>query len=590
MTPSSPPSRRAPPRVGRGETAGETADMSGSPPVLSAVAPAPPTRLLASSSSPTVSPSFDAKGKRTLAASPSLPAPTTPSRDRRVVFVYALLFLDVIIIGSTSAQHSFNPASLIDKVLLTHASFPAAPSLEADAADLPFHRLLPHSVKRELGLACVCGWAALVVLGILTLLCSTSSLPVPLLASAYSRRTATSEGEDGGVRKAGSEKTTAAVFAEERGSRGKKSADKEEGSKKASKETGRSRADAGVAAAVDAKFREYEQVVLSQYAEATLTQVKMRTFFIALATLLVFFIINFILQINVQCHRTKHQLSRMHALAAEVAEHSEKLQDVRANTDPSSLHALDPASERFSSDSASLVKIEENLPSLLVLPEDSETTSSLPGQSKETPPPLSSTQTEAASPFPPSLPESKAEEANAREKGSETEAPLSVQPLPAAPHAEVGKRTEKGDDAEEPIVGKRWKAEKEGFASSHGTMNPAQDNTPLIETLSSSAPPFSSSRPSLERDSDLRELGGGMERSEADDSAGSQEAPRSPSYVYYRDFWFWRQLLASCLQDAELQLSVAWIAMHVGGTIFCMRVTRDVTESLKATVEAFRLL
>ncbi|KFH08957.1 putative transmembrane protein [Toxoplasma gondii MAS] len=580
MTPSSPPSRRAPPRVQRGEIAGETAGMSGSRPDLSAVAPAPPTRLLASSSTPPGSPSLDAKGKRMLASSPSSPAPATPSRDRRVVFVYALLFLDVIIIGSTSAQHSFNPASLIDKVLLTHASFPSAPSLEADAADLPFHRLLPHSVKRELGLACVCGWAALVVLGILTLLCSTSSPPVPLLASAYGRRTAASEGEDGGVRKAGSEKTTTADFAEERGSRGKKSPDKEEGGKRASKETGRSRVEAGVAAAVETKFREYEQVVLSQYADATLTQVKMRSFFIALATLLVFFIINFILQINVQCHRTKHQLSRMHALAAEVAEHSEKLQDVRANPAPSTLHALDPASERFSSDSASLVKIAENLPSL-------------PGQSKETRQALSSTQGEAASPSPLLGPESKAEEAKTGETVSETEAPLPVQPLPTASHAEVGERTEKGEDAEEPKVGKQKKAEKEGFASNHGTKSPPQDNPPLIETQSSSAPPpsFSFSRPSsLESDSDLRELGGGMERSEADDSAGSQEAPRSPSYVYYRDFWFWRQLLASCLQDAELQLSVAWIAMHVAGTIFCMHVTRDVTESLKATVEAFRLL
>ncbi|CBZ50933.1 conserved hypothetical protein [Neospora caninum Liverpool] len=574
---SSSPSCRAASLVDGRDNEGETASNS-------------PTRVVVGSTSTAPSPSSRSswqnasscseEGRKMLTSSASS---TPPSRDRRIVFVYALLFLDVIIIGSTSAQHSFNPASLIDKVLMTHASFPsAAPShVEGDAGDLPYHRLLPHSVKRELGLSCVCGWAALVVLGILTLLFSTSSMPLPLHASAYRRRQPT-EGADGaaggrgtpesvdrrgGPKKSG-QKARQSDETEERRNKGKKTGDR--GDKLAGKGTER-RGEAGVAAAVEMKFKEYEEVVLSQYGEATLTQVKMRTFFIALATLLVFFIMNFILQINVQCHRTKHQLGRLHALAAEAAENSGQVPDVRGARETGDRVPAAPLdNDLHALDSVTLVKA-PSLPG-----EARSATAHWPAEKgTETPKHFLSSQGEAhirLASLAASLVSAALVAQDDIGDNSGTASPLSFEaPASAAPAGMQVEREEGEMHAEE-----RRQAPRRGAAE--------KGERPYTEASLASSPSAEvNQRPGLETAS--------TRPSTADDAGDSdlQEAPRSPSYVYYRDFWFWHRLVANCLRDAELHMSVAWIAMHVAGIVFCVRVTRDVTDALKAAVDAFRL-
>ncbi|KAL8435444.1 hypothetical protein ACSSS7_002515 [Eimeria intestinalis] len=88
--------------------------------------------------------------------------------DRRLVLVYGLLVLDVVVIGSTSLQHVWQPANLIDKVLQNH-------NMPPDSTGMPPPQLqLPIAVKRELGMSCCCGWLALAVMGTLSLLLSYS--------------------------------------------------------------------------------------------------------------------------------------------------------------------------------------------------------------------------------------------------------------------------------------------------------------------------------------------------------------------------------------------------------------------------------
>ncbi|OEH76334.1 hypothetical protein cyc_00596 [Cyclospora cayetanensis] len=91
--------------------------------------------------------------------------------DRRLLLVYGVLLLDVVVIGSTSLQHVWQPANLIDKVLQNHSTpVSAATPLHTP---MPQHQL-PVAVKRELGMSCCCGWLALAVMGTLSLLVSYS--------------------------------------------------------------------------------------------------------------------------------------------------------------------------------------------------------------------------------------------------------------------------------------------------------------------------------------------------------------------------------------------------------------------------------
>lgn len=96
--------------------------------------------------------------------------------DRRLLLVYGLLLLDVVVIGSTSLQHVWQPANLIDKVLQNHNTPLDATVLRHSFAS---QYQLPVAVKRELGMSCCCGWLALAVMGTLSLLLSYSPSAVP---------------------------------------------------------------------------------------------------------------------------------------------------------------------------------------------------------------------------------------------------------------------------------------------------------------------------------------------------------------------------------------------------------------------------
>lgn len=98
------------------------------------------------------------------------PAPHGRVRfDRRMLLVYGLLLLDVVVIGITSLQHVWQPANLIDKVLQNHSTPMHA---EDQHQHLSPQLQLPVAVKRELGMSCCCGWLALAVMGIFSLLVS----------------------------------------------------------------------------------------------------------------------------------------------------------------------------------------------------------------------------------------------------------------------------------------------------------------------------------------------------------------------------------------------------------------------------------
>ncbi|KAL8276049.1 hypothetical protein Esti_000043 [Eimeria stiedai] len=109
------------------------------------------------------------------AAATALPrAPRGSLRfDRRLLLVYGLLLLDVVVIGSTSLQHVWQPANLIDKVLQNHNMPPDSTGMA------PPQLHLPIAVKRELGMSCCCGWLALAVMGTLSLLLSYSPSAIP---------------------------------------------------------------------------------------------------------------------------------------------------------------------------------------------------------------------------------------------------------------------------------------------------------------------------------------------------------------------------------------------------------------------------
>ena len=83
--------------------------------------------------------------------------------------MYGLLLLDVVVIGITSLQHVWQPANLIDKVLQNHSTPVHG---EGEHRHLSPQLQLPVAVKRELGMSCCCGWLAVAVMGILSLLVS----------------------------------------------------------------------------------------------------------------------------------------------------------------------------------------------------------------------------------------------------------------------------------------------------------------------------------------------------------------------------------------------------------------------------------
>lgn len=91
--------------------------------------------------------------------------------DKRLLLVYGLLLLDVVVIGSTSLQHVWQPANLIDKVLQNHSVPPNSLAMPHPHAS---QQQLPVAVKRELGMSFCCGWLALAVMGALSLLLSYS--------------------------------------------------------------------------------------------------------------------------------------------------------------------------------------------------------------------------------------------------------------------------------------------------------------------------------------------------------------------------------------------------------------------------------
>ncbi|PFH36653.1 hypothetical protein BESB_048450 [Besnoitia besnoiti] len=523
-------------------------------------------------------------GKKTLSA-PA--APKLPSRDRRIVFIYALLFLDVIIIGSTSTQHSLNPASLIDKVLMTHASFSSLTHTHPSGgeSEQPYYRLLPHSVKRELGLSCVCGWAALVVLGILTLLFSTSSTPLPLLGpSAYSRsaREGDAENQTGEERRC--EET------EERGKQRTRNAERESRRSKGTARAGRPAAGDG-GDEFETRFKNYERVILSQYGETTAAHTKLRTFLIALATLLVFFIMNFILQINVRCHITKYQLSHLHSLAAEVAGQTEAASETQ-NADEAFREDL-----RATSLPSLVAHVAQLPPPATGAPVGSSlaratSAAGMSDRHRRTPRPR-----EANTPAPacasPSSPScsweaepNTEEEADAAALTASSSAPEAPEAPPAASGA--ADASGGGEARRESVAGGL-----EGRRAPGGSEQTGQKASVSTSLSSASAPPAAGSRPAdAGTETDSAESLGSEARSAvyyaSASSVEQEEAPRSPSYLYYRDFWFWHQLVAGCLRDAELQLSLAWIAAHVLGVVLCVRVARDVTETLKGVVDAFR--
>ncbi|KAL8427668.1 hypothetical protein Efla_007087 [Eimeria flavescens] len=103
--------------------------------------------------------------------------------DKRLLLVYGVLLLDVVVIGSTSLQHVWQPANLIDKVLQNH-TMPADSGPQSHCPSL--QQRLPIAVKRELGMSYCCGWLALAVMGTLSLLLSYS--PAAVSADSHGSR------------------------------------------------------------------------------------------------------------------------------------------------------------------------------------------------------------------------------------------------------------------------------------------------------------------------------------------------------------------------------------------------------------------
>lgn len=130
---------------------------------------------------------LDMSGDRTVSVRSQLPPVHRGGLrfDKRLLLVYGLLLLDVVVIGSTSLQHVWQPANLIDKVLQNHSVPPEALAMPHPHAS---QQQLPVAVKRELGMSFCCGWLALAVMGALSLLLSYSPSAV---TSAFPKGAAT---------------------------------------------------------------------------------------------------------------------------------------------------------------------------------------------------------------------------------------------------------------------------------------------------------------------------------------------------------------------------------------------------------------
>ncbi|CDJ70018.1 hypothetical protein, conserved [Eimeria necatrix] len=214
---------------------------------------------------------------------PSLPLPVPRVRlrlDRRLLLVYGLLLLDVVMIGITSLQHVWQPANLIDKVLQNHNA-----PLHADTSPA-LQPQLPVAVKRELGMSCCCGWLALAVMGILSLLVSYSPSSLDTVATAPSVSAKES------CRGQGSPTTTTA---------------------RRSRPLAVQTKDSGKCAAC---LRTVEEVEL---------QVKLKYLLVAVASFCVFFALNLIVQIHGRFQQSKVTVAALKTFAAENTENAQMI-------------------------------------------------------------------------------------------------------------------------------------------------------------------------------------------------------------------------------------------------------------------------
>lgn len=233
--------------------------------------------------------------------------------DRRLWLVYGLLLLDVVVIGSTSLQHFWQPANLIDKVLQNHnALTDVAPLLRLS----PSQHQLPIAVKRELGMSCCCGWLALAVMGTLSLMLSYSPTPVPSAADGCSTFIAA-----GNVPK---DVATTSI-----------------------RRRRTSPVHAGEVSYCNACTRTLDEVEL---------QVKLKYLLVAVATFCVFFALNLVVQIHGRFQQSKVTVAALKTLAAENTESD-------GSARGSSLHMLGSGNhQRFASDNTNFSSYEATGP------------------------------------------------------------------------------------------------------------------------------------------------------------------------------------------------------------------------------------
>lgn len=632
-------------------------------------------------------------------------------RDRRVIFIYALLFLDVVIIGSTSTQHCFNPASLIDKVLVTHLSSSALISSDGipfslSSLEYPsYDRLLPHSLKRELGLSCVCGWAALLVLGVLTLFFSASSSPFSFesfLANKRKFKDANDEGR-GLSRGTPSSSTTrkslmpftpslqarrspssASSFGvsrqlvDRKHSERKEEDAEEEGGRDGRKKKPNKKKGPEDASGYGKKFQEFETDVLLPYAECAAVHSKMTTFAIALCTLLIFFLMNLVLQINVRCHRTKYQLNMMiaekgpppsppgllgpgeggsgggpssalaHHYRRHQVEEGSRASDSGKGDGYRKSYAMGEERRSRGSEGGGREREEEeeeatgtgqaggNLDSEKPKDFRDEGDASKPtyagggvlspvgtgeaegyknaGEGLSMVGGTDSDHTKDASTSRPSREGDEDSEEGSR-RGGRLSSPLGEGEVQAGnsgvsrdgearPHAkETGKaykgatRRRTGSETNPQERKSEGKSPQLSFSSSslksQGGDDASEERT-LADTVSPGGGLILHAHALLERDGDeQKEKAKNVEKVDNEGgrrgggTAEETEPPRSPTYVYYRDFWFWHQLIMGGLRDSEMQLSVTWIILHVAGLVVCSHIMQEVRETFKSRVRSF---
>ncbi|PHJ20597.1 transmembrane protein [Cystoisospora suis] len=703
-----------------------------------------------------------------------------PSRDRRVIFLYALLFLDVVIIGSTSTQHCFNPASLVDKVLQTHLSSSnfmsplsdeissstssssfSSSSSSSSPDSLAYDRLLPHSLKRELGLSCVCGWAALLVLGVLTLLFSASSSPFSVVESLLliSKRKKPSKEEEKRRRRSVSYHRTSTTgptstslntpsshslkktrppasscgmtlmcghYQDQRSL--ERRIEDEHPDKKGEEECRRNEKKTlmssqhkkgqrhqqeheEISEEYRKKFGEFERDVLLPYTECVAIHSKMSAFSIALCTLLVFFLMNLILQINVRCHRTKFQLNMMMAAkgppplspsALRATTGSEAVGGREASASSSlslpapGYHSPNPSRPPSSTprqgggsrkiidaggdDDDEGIEGEDNL-----LKVSSYSHASMEGRDEERRRGRRQEERERREGVLWRVGVHAAEEEDIIEGERRSGIPEEIafeesskeEQLEAEENHRKRERGSKGRDLSSffPVDGQekknspregetlRVRRDEEGEDRSHDVTRNNVESTRQRESRRSSildrqhegdwvrspqlsfstsifnkrekeallpeektvdeSPSFSSpsggggeglllhAHALLEKDDeeernkkneeedkekktkqdheDQRRHDPAEETNQEEEEEEESEPPRSPTYVYYRDFWFWHQLILGGLKDSEMQLSITWIFLHIAGLVVTSHIMQEVQDTFKARAKSFHL-